>query len=399
MNRIELYIDNNDRLTLDIFKEVKDEGYVRRVKGKDCYPYIKKLCETPIISARKKNGDEELLLQFSRHIINVTDSDEVLKRRGTAILRNRLANYLTKENRKKVKPKKVVRVNKHTGSKIIAVGLTLLVLSGVAYRVYGSTKETIDGKDVEMSIIIDNLELLKKDKESPPSQPVLYESIIRELNISIDYNDRSNDSKAIKTKSLYGDILTKYAKRYGIDPKVLIAIATQERGIHSESIDEGGGIGLMQIQRGVWAGKTVSVYNYETGQQEIITIDKTKLGELEYNIFASCIAFQHSKKYMKNNILASIQCYNFGYGNMNDVLNKYSALTGKTKEQILSDQTDIGWLDCRDAVPAKEGDHEYVEHILSYLGPEIDFDNISNNGEIVNLHITNSDEIKNMSIH
>lgn len=34
---------------------------------------------------------------------------------------------------------------------------------------------------------------------------------------------------------------------YGVDPALVLAVATQERGIHSSVTDTGGATGLMQI--------------------------------------------------------------------------------------------------------------------------------------------------------
>ena len=44
--------------------------------------------------------------------------------------------------------------------------------------------------------------------------------------------------------------------------------------------------------------------------------------------------------YMDNNIVAAVQCYNMGYGSMMKILRTYSAITGKSIEDILQDEND-----------------------------------------------------------
>ena len=274
MEKIELYIDNNNKLTLDIFRKKEDEFYVKRVKGKDCYPYIKQLCETPILSTHKKNTDEELLVEFSRYIINVSEPSKVLERRGTAILRDNIANYETKKNRAKVKPKKVKRVNKHIGKRIIAGFLLLLMLLSsipIISVILNKWRKRYPEKDpyqIEQQIKKEALdELNKKNEGNPIESENIQES--GEIFLSISYDDRSNTEKAIRAELNYGEMLRKYSAIYGINPEVMLAIATQERGIHSEIKDKGGATGLMQIQNSVWRGETITVDNYQLGKKRV----------------------------------------------------------------------------------------------------------------------------------
>lgn len=106
--------------------------------------------------------------------------------------------------------------------------------------------------------------------------------------------------------------------------------------------------------------------------------------------------FQNCLGYMKDNTLAAIQCYNMGYGNMMKILQSYSIETGKTKAEILNDLSDCGWLEHRDIV--KSGDKKYLEHVFSWMGPEINIDSTNELGKSIVLNITNESEQKGISI-
>ena len=166
----------------------------------------------------------------------------------------------------------------------------------------------------------------------------------------------------------------------------MIAIATQERGIHSEDKDKGGATGLMQIQNNSWKNQKLTAFNYNTNSYETITVEENRLSDVYYNIKVGCMIFQNNLKEMKNNVIAAIQCYNMGATNMRKVLETYSNQTGKSINEILLDIDDYGWLDCRNVV--KVGDRNYVENVLSWIGKTADLGTYTNNGEEVDLVVT-----------
>lgn len=172
------------------------------------------------------------------------------------------------------------------------------------------------------------------------------------------YEDRSQTDKAIKTKNLYYDVIDKYSKTYGLPTNLMLAVATQERGVHSDKIDSDGGFGLFQIQmRGSWNwyGKTVSAINFETGEREYLTIglredgslDENMVGDLEYNTRAACMIMSSNIEYCKGDIICALQCNNSG-----------------TKPLKLKSSYGDDWVNHRSGLA---GDPEYLEHVLSYV--------------------------------
>lgn len=175
-----------------------------------------------------------------------------------------------------------------------------------------------------------------------------------------EYEDRSSSDKANKTRELYYDVIDKYSKMFGLPTNLMVAVATQECGVHNAKISDGGGFGLFQIQakgKWNWLGKELSAYNFEKGKMENITvclnsnncIDINMLADLEYNTKIACMIMAYNLKLCNYDIIQTLQVYNSGTGVIN--LNK------KYGED---------WINHRDNLP---GDPKYLEHVLSYLDP------------------------------
>jgi hypothetical protein len=162
-------------------------------------------------------------------------------------------------------------------------------------------------------------------------------------------------------------------------------------------MDVGGATGLMQIQNEAWIGEKLTAYNYETGEQETVIVTKEDLSDIFTNIRYGCMIFQTCIRQMNNNIIAAVQCYNMGYGNMMKVFKSYSAESGKSQQEILNDLEDYGWMEHRDII--KVGDQKYLEHVFSWIGPEMDIGVSNYRGTSINLKVTNRIETKSISFN
>lgn len=407
MNRIELYVDGDNRLTIDFFYNHTDQYSMTRLKGKECYSIISSLCEGPILSIKENQSLQEITLTYEGCTLNIGDTQKIFEKRGTGPIKLSLSKFYEEEKKKNFIPKKVTRKNKHVGSKIIASALVLAVLGGVIVHLQKNnpnleqpeptliTYETeISTEPTEIMIEINKPDLIEQpevyqlglsnDYEGPKKE--------NEINVVISYGDSSNTEKAQITRAYYGAVLERYSKMYGVDPKIITAIATQEKGVHSHIKDPGGATGLMQIQNAVWIGKKITAFNYETNQYESFIVQEDMLGDVFYNIKIGCMYFQNCMDYMDNNIIAALQCYNMGCGSMDTILKHYSAVSGKSTKEILNDVSDCGWMDYRYII--KMGDPNYVENVLRWLGPNINVENLNINGNIVNLKISNTSNIK-----
>ena len=418
MNRIELYVDRENKLTLDFYYNINDDYPISQFKGEKCYSVISKLCENSIVNIKENSEFEEISLTFNECILHVSEYDKVFQKRGTSPIKACLAKYYDTENAETFQPKKVSRINKNIGKQIIAGALVLGVL-GSLIGVELSRKKKNDNVTPNESTTYMEETTTSTDSKTPTENVGFpddsTENTVQEQDPTIDnltdinnelleensdmkifipFEDRSSTEKARITKAYYGETIEKYANKYGVDPKIVIAIATQERGIHSDEMDRGGATGLMQLQNAVWIGENITAYNYELERYETVAIDKSKLSDVFYNIKIGCMYFQNCINYMDGNIIAAIQCYNYGYGNMEKVLKQYSFESGKNIKGILSDISDCGWMDCRTEAVGNVGDKNYIEHVISWIGPTINLKNPISSNETVDIVVTNSNPQK-----
>lgn len=333
------------------------------------------------------------------------------------------------------KKQKINRKKKNIGDKIISFTMAVLIATSIASctRTLIINKREEDEIDSDIDSIIDTLENSDIDDETTriiissieyakeeakevindvsyddtawvefiESHEEIDENINEEIPLEIEeVNDmyticlanypRMDTEKYISTKNNYFDIISKYSSTYGVDPCLMLAIATQERGEHCEEIDAGGGAGLMQLQSDVWLGGTISAFNYDTMKVETIgPITEDMLLGLDTNIQIACMNFQNCLQNHHYDIPMAIQCYNYGAGNM-----KY--ITGDDNN-IYDDNLyyDTSWLIWRDGIAG--GDSRYLEHIFSYLPQDYVVNVKKNNGDIVQLkyHDTSLDNSKN----
>lgn len=406
MHRIEMYMDKSGELVIDLYYEFNDLQPIRRFKGQACYELISIICSQPIKRMQQKNNKETIVLTYDEYIVNINEYEKVLGLKKITPIKSSINQYC-KSQKSSEKGKKVTRKNKYIGQKIIASALVLATLGSVAFffSKKGSDKESVldstsitylkdDLGDINPTedILISEDEDFVSKPSSVPEDMLLDAEEDNCINVSISYEDRSETDKAKRTEAWYGETIRKYAEKYGLDPRIVIAIATQERGIHSEEMDLGGATGLMQIQNDIWRNQELTAYNYETESYETIVVNEDRLSDVYYNIRVGCMVFQNCMDYMDNNVFAAIQCYNMGNGNMRKILKAYSKDTGKSIQEILSDISDCGWLKYRDII--KVGDQEYLENVLSWIGSKFNIENLNLNGTIVSLDISNESQTK-----
>ncbi len=130
--------------------------------------------------------------------------------------------------------------------------------------------------------------------------------------------DRQNWENVMKYEKEFKEA----EKIFGIDHKLLMAIACQESsGIHNPDDGEYA-TGIMRIEP-VHKGEIAPFYNHVTKKQDSIKIDKDNLNNVKTNIFIGAALFQHNcdlacEKGFDNKILKSsevIPAALFGYNN------------------------------------------------------------------------------------
>lgn len=396
MYRIEIYYNKRGDLTLAQF-EGEDEIAKRR-HGHE----VKKCLDSILDENIEKvylTGKNSATIRYEGANLNLHN---VHKMEKDPLMKSYLKNVeRTVEEQQKKHAPKVNRTNKYKGA--IVAASTILFVSLVCATLSGakSPPEDIETPTISVSSSISDVSI-------EPNKPILtsttiFESPSTEEEIIppeenytfLEYEDRSDEDKLHNAADLYWDAIEKYANMYGLDPELVLALATQERGTHSSKMDDGGATGLMQIQNGIWIGNEITAYNFETESYETVKVTESKIQNCETNIKIGCMILQdmiHDKDY---NILAGVLSYNMGGYNVNKIIKEYSEETGLSRSQILSDQTNCDWLKHRDIITV--GDRNYLQHVLSYMGNDIDTYVLKPNGERVEISIKNYEPTKSVN--
>ena len=262
-------------------------------------------------------------------------------------------------------------------------------LSAYSYEGLTNIEETMEDNqaiktDINSSFESINPEELLEELENT-------EDLINDPHVvNVSYNDYYDEVKFNHAYDNYIDIINERAPRWGADIDLMTSILCQESGGYKEN--------LMQIQFNSWKDMPITSYNYEKDCYETIIltdhpedyqrrrntqlITPEDLMNPKTNVSVACIIIIYCFERMDHNIIATIQAYNFGVGNMETVLDKAAEALGTTKEEILADQNNLVFLDYRTEINV--GDPQYVENVLRFLqNPEqgISIRYIDENGE------------------
>lgn len=210
-----------------------------------------------------------------------------------------------------------------------------------------------------------NQEVKKETESTTKEETTVKLQKLSEDDLSIlKIGSESNSEKAVKTRKEYKQKIDKYAKMYNLNPDVMLSIATQERGVHATTVDDGGAIGLMQIQVAVWDNQSITAYNTITGETEKINITLDKLKDLDFNIKTGCAIFQNYLKEMDGNYFLAVQCYNMGPNSVSKILDECSLKTGKSIDEIKKDYNNLDWFNYVNG--NYNGDPNYVKNVYRY---------------------------------
>lgn len=247
-------------------------------------------------------------------------------------------------------------------------------------------------------LIIDNTKKDVLEPETletlpPVETPAVQEEKVDENVTYLEFEHNRDSEKGDHAYDNYYELVEKYSNKWGVSPNIIMSMLTQESGGYSTN--------LMQIQFWSWKDQVINVYNFEAGKYEklvltdnpqeyerkygdIITITKDDLNNPKTNISVGTVLFRESARAMNNHIGASIQCYNFGYGNMMKVLNETASQTGVSVDAILEDQENIDFVNYTHIIDA--GDPNYLSNVMQYtnsLEEEFILKEIDENGNII----------------
>lgn len=246
-----------------------------------------------------------------------------------------------------------------------------------------SISSIFDGDDIFIfdnnieNSIENDIENIKEEKNESLNN-IKYEGYF-----NISYGDRIDTDKYKYCSSNFGDLIAKYSKMYGVDEEIMLALATQENGYNTQT-DNLSAAGLMQLEKSVWIGNTITAFNYETANIDSITFDKNNINDLDTNIKGACMIYKSCMKYMNNNPILATLCYNMGYGNVSYIVSKYAKECNISYDDVLNNYTDLGWQKYIKFINV--GDKNYIDHVFSYKkSPDIKITDDNGNVKVYSL--------------
>lgn len=346
--RMNITITKNERFKYATYKDVIDD-VINTVNDKiitrivDGNIYFRNSYITVVIKNYRNNKDTTL----DQVIEKVKKENEIQKK-------------------KRLRKKKIKRVRTLAGVTIITLGIifTANLISKIDINSYKeepnnnityshnlSNEGISEEKIIEEDLVVESEEIeLEKEED-------------RGIIVNLNVDSRTETDKFINTKNNYYDKISQISKEFGIDPRIMLAIATQETGEHRINTNTPA-LGLMQIEKSVWIGETISAYNFNIGKSETEKITEEKLKNIDFNIKIACMHFQNCLMNSNYDFNIAIQMYNFGYGNIEDTFKYYHNNGSMELNESLKNYTNE-WLNYRDYI--KSGDSDYLEHIISYI--------------------------------
>lgn len=392
-NYIEFYFDNENRFVAEIHKQ----GKVRVIKND--------MNLHQLIAIAKKYGCEvngECRI-YSRVFAISHEYEEYYKRKRIII------NILGK-----ITPNmKLSKKDKTIGKIVIATTLAAVIMitgfasmkrkDAIASSTASSYSDSAPEDEMEDEIILDfetinngeNDAIVEEFEPDPEPEPETekaaeIQGMMSEEAFHYSYRNRQNEENMDNARR-YEDLFQKYGAMYGIDAKLLMAIAAQESGgDHYNNLDNGPAEGIMQIEKSAHIGNTISAYNFETGEVDTIYITRESLQDVETNIRDGAIILRTSIENSNYNIPLGIQTYNLGPGNISRSLSMCCDLENVNKNDIVNNPTNNIWLNYRAFL--NTGDDLYVEHVFSFLDNDTTITVLDREGNPITIRIINDYE-------
>ena len=223
--------------------------------------------------------------------------------------------------------------------------------------------------DVEVLDTTPTLDVPTEDSEK--QQEAVTSTYTDKAELNLEYESRAYTDRNLLVRNNEETMaaIKKYANKYMIDENLVMAIASQERGTHSQTMDDGGGLGIMQVQVAVHPdGSAFSTVINDNGniKKSQFVYHHNEYITLDGNIEAGCALLQYYLNYFNGNMAMAVYAYNSGQGPVNNAIVAYASETGLSYENIMANKSDLDWT--------KYLDREYyLPAVLSWL----DTDNLT----------------------
>lgn len=237
------------------------------------------------------------------------------------------------------------------------------------FNIHDYENITIPEDDVEVLDTTPTLDVPTED--SVEQQEAVTSTYTDKAELNLEYESRAYTDRNLLVRNNEETMaaIKKYANKYMIDENLVMAIASQERGTHSQTMDDGGGLGIMQVQVAVHPdGSAFSTVINDNGniKKSQFVYHHNEYITLDGNIEAGCALLQYYLNYFNGNMAMAVYAYNSGQGPVNNAIVAYASETGLSYESIMANKSDLDWT--------KYLDREYyLPAVLSWL----DTDNLT----------------------
>lgn len=237
------------------------------------------------------------------------------------------------------------------------------------FNIHDYENITIPEDDVEVLDTTPTLDVPTEDSEK--QQEAVTSTYTDKAELNLEYESRAYTDRNLLVRNNEETMaaIKKYANKYMIDENLVMAIASQERGTHSQTMDDGGGLGIMQVQVAVHPdGSAFSTVINDNGniKKSQFVYHHNEYITLDGNIEAGCALLQYYLNYFNGNMAMAVYAYNSGQGPVNNAIVAYASETGLSYESIMANKSDLDWT--------KYLDREYyLPAVLSWL----DTDNLT----------------------
>lgn len=237
------------------------------------------------------------------------------------------------------------------------------------FNIHDYENITIPEDDVEVLDTTPTLDVPTED--SVEQQEAVTSTYTDKAELNLEYESRAYTDRNLLVRNNEEAMaaIKKYANKYMIDENLVMAIASQERGTHSQTMDDGGGLGIMQVQVAVHPdGSAFSTVINDNGniKKSQFVYHHNEYITLDGNIEAGCALLQYYLNYFNGNMAMAVYAYNSGQGPVNNAIVAYASETGLSYESIMANKSDLDWT--------KYLDREYyLPAVLSWL----DTDNLT----------------------
>ena len=237
------------------------------------------------------------------------------------------------------------------------------------FNIHDYENITIPEDDVEVLDTTPTLDVPTED--SVEQQEAVTSTYTDKAELNLEYESRAYTDRNLLVRNNEEAMaaIKKYANKYMIDENLVMAIASQERGTHSQTMDDGGGLGIMQVQVAVHPdGSTFGTIINDNGniKKSQFVYRHNEYITLDGNIEAGCALLQYYLNYFNGNMAMAVYAYNSGQGPVNNAIVAYASETGLSYESIMANKSDLDWT--------KYLDREYyLPAVLSWL----DTDNLT----------------------